>query len=147
MPALAIMDIALASRENVGIALRRDLVVTHDVLELESFSDAKELFEEVDTELAAVRSRPALSLSHARTHVCTYEHTHAHTHAKGRNRQACSGALWRAAAGGREFHAQVFAVCWREGYCAGYSGRTQVCAPLPAPMSLFANCLSTYSRL
>lgn len=58
MPALAIMDIALASRENVGVTLRPTLVVTQDMLELESFSDAKELFEEVEAvKLALVRGR------------------------------------------------------------------------------------------
>jgi hypothetical protein len=58
MPAIAIMDIALASRDNVGVTLRPSLVVTQDMLELESFSDAKELFEEVEAvKLALVRGR------------------------------------------------------------------------------------------
>ena len=47
MPALAIVEIALQSRDNLGVTVSEGLVITQDQLDLGAFEEARELFVEV----------------------------------------------------------------------------------------------------
>jgi hypothetical protein len=58
MPAMAVAEIALQSRDNIGVTLGDGVVVTVDMLQLASFEDSRELFQEVEAvKLALVKSR------------------------------------------------------------------------------------------